>query len=214
MTKRVPLVVLLLLALFLVAGCTGPFLPPIAGFTACPDGWRNDLDMQFASTSQSSAGHALVFYRWEFGDGAEADDYYGWTTHRYVAPGTYTVRLTVTDDRGVKAAAEQEIVVARAVALGDIEFSLGYPSRAVGEIVNQSAFYLYSASIKVKFYDGEGVRVAETMVDVQSIDSGERVRFSAEVPPGIVPVAAAVAFVQSFAAACSGRPIPVPIDGK
>jgi PKD repeat protein len=213
---RRALISALLLGVVLVGGCIGPCLPPIAGFTACPDGSRNDFDMQFSSTSQTSDGHGLVFFRWDFGDGTKADDYYGWVTHRYTESGTYTVSLTVTDDRGVKASAQQPVVVAPVVELRNVSFAAGHPSRAEGELANLSAYFLYSASIKVKFYDQEGVRVGETFVDVQSIDPGERVRFVAEAPDGVGSIASAVAFIQSFAAECSGGPVypPTPVDGK
>ncbi len=218
MTQRVRFAVPVLLLLLFAAGCTGPFLPPIAGFTACPDGARNDLDVQFASTSQTSDGHALVFFRWDFGDGTTADDYYGWMTHRYAEPGTYDVSLTVTDDRGVKATTQRPVLVTQVIELSNVTFSAGYPPRAVGDLRNLSDFHLYSASVKVKFYDGSGVRVAEAFVDVQSIDPGERVRFVAEAPMGVGAIASAVAFVQSFAVECGGGsiypPIPVPADDK
>lgn len=219
MTQRLRFAIpVLLLFVLLAAGCTGPFLPPIAGFTACPDGSRNDLDMQFSSTSQASDGHALVFFRWDFGDGTTTDDYYGWMTHRYAEPGTYDVSLTVTDDRGVKATTERPVLVKQVVELSNVTFSMGYPSRAVGDLANLSEYYLYSASVKVKFYDASGVRVAEAFVDIQSIDPGEKVRFVVEAPMDVGAIASAVAFVQSFAAECSRGPIyppiPVPVDGK
>ena len=110
----------------------------------------------------------------------------------------------------MKATAEQLVVVSQVVELSHVSFTMGYPSRAEGEIANLSSLYLYSASIKVKFYDQDGVRVGETLIDVQSIDPGERVRFVAEAPDGVGPIASAVAFVQSFAAECSGGPITPP----
>lgn len=216
MTKRV-LAVLGFLSLVILTGCMGPSLPPVADFTACPDGSRNELTMQFSSASQSPDGHGLVYFRWDFGDGARVDDSYGWVSHRYLESGTYTVSLTVTDDRGVKASVEQPVVVAPVVELSRVIFTAGHPSRAVGELANASAYFLYSASIKVKFYDQEGVRVGETYVEVQSIDPGERVRFAAEAPEGVGAIASAVAFVQSFAAECSGGdPVypPMPLPGK
>jgi PKD repeat protein len=202
-----------LLSIVLLAGCMGPCLPPIASFTACPDGSRNDLDMQFSSTSQSSGSHGLVFFRWDFGDGTKIDDYYGWVTHRYLEAGTYTVSLTVTDDRGVKATTEQSVVVMQVVELSDVTFSAGHPARAVGQIANLSGLFLYSTSIKVKFYDQEGVRLAETYVEIFSIDPGERVRFVAEAPEGVGTIVSALAFVQSFAAECAGSVVPVPVYG-
>jgi PKD domain/D-glucuronyl C5-epimerase C-terminus len=43
---------------------------------------------------------AVVAYHWTFGDGASADG--STTAHSYAAPGSYTVTLTVTDDRGLQ----------------------------------------------------------------------------------------------------------------
>jgi PKD repeat protein len=215
MTKRLVLL-FACFGLVFVGGCFGPCLPPIASFTTCPDGSRGDLDVQFSSTSQSADGNGLVFFQWSFGDGNRVDDYYGWTSHRYLEAGTYTVSLTITDDRGVKATVEQTVAVDTVVEIRNVTFSMGYAARAVGELANLSDLFLYSASVKVKFYDQDGVRVAEALVDIQSIDPGERVRFVAEAPDGVGAIASAVAFVQSFAAECSGGPIypPIPLDGK
>ncbi len=210
--RRRLLIALWIVLLVMLSGCIGPCLPPIASFTACPDGYRNDLDVQFSSTSQTPTGHGLVFFRWDFGDGAKVDDYYGWVSHRYAEPGSYAVSLTVTDDRGVKATVEQTVVVGSVVVLGDLQFAAGYPPRAIGELANRSSYYLYSVSVKVKFYDAQGIRVAETLVDVSSVDPGERVRFIAEASADVGAIASCVAFVESFAAECSGIPIPVPVD--
>ena len=211
--KKRALVLVVGLGALLLSGCMGPVLPPIAAFTACPDGSSNDLDMQFSSTSQTSNGHYLVFFRWDFGDGTVLDDYYGWVTHRYAEPGTYAVKLTVTDDRGVKATTEESVAVAQVVGLADVVFSGGRPARAVGELSNSSDLFLYSVSLKVKFYDQDGVRVGETYVEVTAIDPGERVRFVAEAPEDVGPIASAAAFVQSFAAECAGGVIPIPVPG-
>ncbi len=48
--------------------------------------------------SQSSDNVGIVSYHWEFGDGTTGTG--STTTHTYVNPGTYTVRLTVSDSAG------------------------------------------------------------------------------------------------------------------
>jgi PKD repeat protein len=54
-----------------------------------------------AFADQSSAGNAALVARlWSFGDGAVGSDAAG--THTFAAPGTYTIRLTVTDANGLE----------------------------------------------------------------------------------------------------------------
>lgn len=74
------------------------------------------------STSSAPAGATLVSYRWDFGDGASAEGII--VTHTYSQAGSYRVRLTVTDDQGRQATAEQTITV---VALPSAQESLPLP---------------------------------------------------------------------------------------
>lgn len=201
---------LLFVALVAAAGCTGPSLPPIAGFTACPDGARGGLEMQFSSTSQSVEGQWIVFFEWDFGDGTKTDDYYGWVTHRYAEAGTYAVSLTVKDSRGARATTAQDVEVRPVAEVRNVKLSPGSPPSAVGEFANLSPYFLYSASVKVKFYDADGVRIGEAIVDIQSIDPGERVRFVATAPDRLGAAFSASAFIQSFVPACAQGPVPVP----
>ena len=53
-------------------------------------------------------------YVWDFGDGGQAG---GRTaTHIYTTPGTYTAKVTVTDNKGATGTATVQIVVDAAVA--------------------------------------------------------------------------------------------------
>ncbi len=59
------------------------------------------------SGSRASAGHNLVAFAWDFGDGTTAN---GVTvTHSYGQPGNYVVTLTVTDDQGLTSEATQTV---------------------------------------------------------------------------------------------------------
>lgn len=77
---------------------------PTAGFTWVCDG----LGCAFTNTSTDPDGTIQASF-WEFGD--------SWTTnagspiHVYASPGDYTVRLTVTDDRGGTDVTQQTITV-------------------------------------------------------------------------------------------------------
>jgi len=66
-----------------------------------------------ASTSVASTGHSIVSYFWDFGDARPyANDEHGSdASHAYVAPGTYTMVLGVTDEAGHSNSTYQTIVV-------------------------------------------------------------------------------------------------------
>lgn len=76
------------------------------GNSAVEDGREIELS---AAASVAEDGHRVVSFEWDFGDGLSAD---GETVaHVYAAPGRYTVRLTVTDSRGIEGRTEKDIVV-------------------------------------------------------------------------------------------------------
>jgi len=76
-----------------------PNLPPVAAFGSVCD----SLACIFTDSSRDADGQ-IVGYRWSFGDGS-ADLTSRYASHAYMAPGTYVVVLTVTDDRGASAVA-------------------------------------------------------------------------------------------------------------
>jgi PKD repeat protein len=89
---------------------TGPASqPPTATFTAQPTSMSAPLDISFDASGSSDPDGGIVSYDWAFGDGATGT---GVTpTHRYTAPGSYTVTLTVTDDSNTKATATRTVEV-------------------------------------------------------------------------------------------------------
>ena len=103
---------LLLAASLLVMAITGCALfnrAPIAILSASPTSGGVPLLVQFsASGSYDPDGDALV-YEWDFGDGADGSGLS--VAHEYTAEGSYTVRLTVTDDGGMQTTATQSILV-------------------------------------------------------------------------------------------------------
>jgi len=84
-----------------------PNTPPTASFSAT----CLNLDCTFADASTDADG-SVVARAWEFGDGATSSE--AGPTHRFAAPGTYQVRLTVTDDDGATATTVQAVTVQRA----------------------------------------------------------------------------------------------------
>ena len=86
-------------------GGTPPNQPPVSSFTSSCSG----LACTFTSTSTDPDG-SVVGGTWDFGDGASGTTY-PTATRTYGAPGTYTVRLTVSDDDGATGTTAQSITV-------------------------------------------------------------------------------------------------------
>ena len=88
-----------------------PNAPPVASFRAFPtEGSITDVTNEvFLSDDSSDADGRIVAWQWDLGDGTTSAD--ASFSHVYTAPGTYTVTLRVTDDRGATATATQTITI-------------------------------------------------------------------------------------------------------
>jgi len=100
-------VVLLVLALAACSGGGGgggggtPNQPPTASFTTTPASGQAPLTVAFDAAASADADGSIAGYSWNFGDGSSGT---GVTASRtYAAAGTFTVVLTVTDNRGATA---------------------------------------------------------------------------------------------------------------
>ncbi len=84
----------------------GPNVPPAAAFTPSCGG----LTCAVNGTASTDPDGTITSYAWTFGDGATATG--PTASHAYAAAGTYSVGLTVTDNRGGTATASQSVTVA------------------------------------------------------------------------------------------------------
>jgi PKD repeat protein len=81
--------------------------PPVAGFTSSCTG----LTCNFTSSSTDPDG-SIATYAWSFGDGATASTQN--PSHSYTVAGSYTVTLTVTDDKGATNSLSRSVAVTAA----------------------------------------------------------------------------------------------------
>jgi PKD repeat protein len=87
---------------------------PLAAVTYAPTSPKVGDNIVFdASGSQPAAGHSIVSYFWDFGDGRLNDEHGNDASHAYAAPGTYTMVLGVTDEAGHSGSTFKSIVVSK-----------------------------------------------------------------------------------------------------
>lgn len=72
--------------------------PPVAIFTESPITALTSVPINFDGTASSDPDGTIVTFSWDFGDGSTGSG--ATTSHSYSTGGTYTVRLTVTDNSG------------------------------------------------------------------------------------------------------------------
>lgn len=84
-----------------------PNQPPLVTFTFDPQAPKANERVSFDAAGSSDADGQIVKYEWDFGDGEKAEGQT--TTHIYKAAGKFTVKLTVTDDKGVSNALTRTI---------------------------------------------------------------------------------------------------------
>ncbi|HEV2813084.1 MAG TPA: S8 family serine peptidase [Solirubrobacteraceae bacterium] len=92
-----------------------PNQPPTASISPT-ESVRNFETASFDGSGSSDADGTVASYAWDFGDGTTASG--ATATHAYDWPGTYAVKLTVTDDDGATGTATQSFVVRDEAAPG------------------------------------------------------------------------------------------------
>jgi PKD repeat protein len=87
---------------------TAPNQPPTAVISGPAQGQVGET-LGFSGSGSSDSDGTIVSYAWLFGDGTSGDG--ANVTHSYGAPGSYRVRLTVTDNGGITVQATHTVQV-------------------------------------------------------------------------------------------------------
>jgi PKD repeat protein len=82
---------------------------PEASFTASPSSGGTPLTVAFNAAASSDTNGSIKSYQWTYGDGSTGSGVS--VIHSYIAQGTYTATLTVTDDEGFTDTMSMLIVV-------------------------------------------------------------------------------------------------------
>lgn len=90
------------ITLFVVPAANGNQIP-VAAASGSPTSGMTPLVVSFNGSGSYDPDGTIVSYAWNFGDGATAPGIA--PSHTYTTPGTYSARLTVTDNQGASASA-------------------------------------------------------------------------------------------------------------
>jgi hypothetical protein len=82
---------------------------PSAVFTLTPDTVKVGQEVRFDASASTDTDGSIAGYRWEFGDGGEAEG--GDATHAYHEPGDYVIRLSAEDNEKGIAEATKTVTV-------------------------------------------------------------------------------------------------------
>ncbi len=97
-------------------------LPPTASFQFTPTGGAAPLVVLFDGSPSTDPDGPIASYSWDFGDASGTET--GRTpAHTFVAAGTFTVQLTVTDASGLSASATQAITITAGGGSGSVTVS-------------------------------------------------------------------------------------------
>ncbi|WP_406832168.1 PKD domain-containing protein [Pedococcus sp. KACC 23699] len=144
---------------------------PVAAFTASAAG---DLTASMDASGSSDPDGTIAGYAWAFGDSTTGSG--RMVTHRFPAPGTYSVVLTVTDDRGATTSATRQVLVNGPFALDSFgrTVSSGWGSSEAGgawSLLGSTSLFSVTGGTGVMRNVSAGGGAAAHLASVSSLDT-------------------------------------------
>lgn len=206
-----------------------PNVPPTAAFTATPATGAAPLLVSFDGSSSTDSDGTVEIFEWDFGDGNFGID--ANSEHTYVVDGTYTVRLTVTDNAGDTHFIEKDIEVTVAppnvaptaliepdVTSGVVPLTVNFSGAGSTDADGSVASYVWDfgdsspvaagAEQQREFTAVGNYTVTLTVVDDDGADASTTVEIVVNEPPNVAPTAVASASVLE-----GQVPLTVTFDG-
>jgi PKD repeat protein len=116
----------------------------------------------------------VVSYRWDFGDGGSSNQ--SSASHIYSSAGTYTVKLTVTDDKGSSVTAQKDLVISQKPGQPPVASFKVEGDLVVGEELIFDASGSTDPDGRIVSYEwdfGDGVKLSGKQVIHSYLSSGE-----------------------------------------
>ncbi len=104
--------------------------PPTAAYSYSPQNPAVNTFVQFNASASSDSDGSIASYNWNFGDGTTGSGSIVW--HRFTSAGSFSVRLTVTDDDGASRSVTKTIQVGPTNLAPNATFDYSPTSPAVG----------------------------------------------------------------------------------
>ena len=146
--------------------------PPVAVINSDRTGGVRPVTVAFDGTFSSDEDGLVVGYSWNFGDPASAGantSSLSRPSHTYGAAGTYTARLTVTDDQGNVSAETQKIITVTGSALAN---ATNVASMTASWVKMTNVEVAGTAIIRIVNQYGQPMRSAAVYVRVTGSASG------------------------------------------
>jgi hypothetical protein len=166
--------------------------------------------LTFSGSTSSDPDGTIASYAWNFGDSSTGTG--ASASHTYSAAGTYTVRLTVTDDKGATNSAESSVAITAAgPTTGTVTGTVTSPQRGP----------LAGVTVTVDGGGGTATTNASGAYTISNVAVGSKTLTLSNVPSGCTAPASQTATVTAggsatanFTVTCSGTATTGTVTGK